>query len=291
MSAVDFQARRAAQIAFERAVEGGTGGGTLIGPATETEAGLIGPLSGNVDDVLRGDGTFQPESPGGFVTDIDSDGAPINIGGALDGVHKRLGVATALTFLANAGVGTRVAVTPASTGTSTVTVGSGAVYRLPPTDGPAATGRFAPFDLVDYTEFECIANSNGASAQWDVWGVPAGTETTLAGTLDLNAQTIIPGAPVALALTTGRSYLAADSGKTFEVTGTGTAGLHTIPSSPGTLPVGWTVDIYNGTTSTSITIDGPGGPTATVAAGQVATVKVLHGGRIRVAVGTTTLIS
>ena len=255
---------------------------TIIGPATEDEMGLIGPLTGSPDDVLRGDGTIGPAVPGGLTTEVNSAGVPIAIGNSLDGVHKRFGVATALTLQPDAEVGTRVAVTPASTGTSTVTVGSGAVYRLPPTDGPAATGRFAPFDLVDYTEFEVIANSNGVSAEWDVWGIPAGAETTLVGPIDLNAQTIIPGAPVQVA--GARTYAAGDSGKTFAVT---EAGTQTIPVG---LPAGWEVTIWNQSGSAfNITRT----TSVSLAAQEVATVKVVVASpyAVRVAKGATTQIS
>ena len=108
--------------------------------------------------------------------------------------------------------------------------------------------------------------------------VSADPAPALGGTFSLNARTIVPGAPI----TTGaKTYAAGDSGKTFVVT---TAGTQTIPAGLG---AGWTVDIWNDTVS-NVTI--AGATNATLAAGQVATVKFLTATKVRVALGDTAVI-
>lgn len=224
---------------------------------------------------------------GGFTTQIQTTSAAFTIGPGLNGIHLILDVAANGTLDNAAAVGTRVALTAASTGTTLVAAG-GATYRLKGVDDPGDPARATQLTMAaaGYYEFEVIRNTDGTApgdggseAEWDVYGLPTGVTTKLSGPLDLASQTIIPGAPVQV--TTGRTYATTDSGKSFRVDTPG--GTQTILAGMGT---GWRVTILNNTGS-PVTIDGPGGTNVTLASGEVCEVMFWSSTTIKVARGVT----
>lgn len=222
---------------------------------------------------------------GGFTTQIDpTPGVAFNIGSNLNGIHRLLDVAAQGTLLDEAQPSTRVALTAASAGTTTVQREGGATYRIKGVDDPGDPGRTATMTLspAGYYEFEVIRNVGGAAAEWDVYGIPVGITTRLSGGLDLNAQTIIPGAPIAV--TAARTYLTTDSGKNFRVDFPATTtSTQTINAGMG---AGWRVTILNNTAGT-IPIDGPGSTNVTLASGEVCEIMFWSTTTIKVARGVT----
>lgn len=119
---------------------------------------------------------------------VNDTNTAITIGDAVTNTHRRLTSDSAITLTldAQATVGARIAVTPKGGGAVTAQVEAGATYEMP---GDNDAARTTSFGVTGYCLFECVANSGGSAAVWDVVGET--NHSDLAdNALDMNGQQI-----------------------------------------------------------------------------------------------------
>lgn len=112
---------------------------------------------------------IESGSASGGLSTVNDTNTAITVGDALTGTHRRLTSDSAITLTldAQASAGTTVAFTPKGAGAVTVAVEGGATYELP---GDNDAARTTSFGVTGYVLFECVANSGGNAAVWDVVG-------------------------------------------------------------------------------------------------------------------------